>query len=396
MFKQTFIAATLVSASFAFAAPQATWIPESSDLVMTGLNLQNDNKVADEAWRAALKTMGIDIELMEKEAIATLDSDSPELKAIYEAFEYNPETKKHVAESITAAMTLPPAKDFEQLSAVITIETTKALNVDKIATALNAAIKDETDATFVKDGTWYTLTNEDGSAAFSAYKNGLRFIVAVKDPKAFETLKSDTFKGIDASSPLNQALKAPNEYASMKVALKDLSGLVKRIDAISEKDRQQMMQSAPMLFVTKDVCWTLSSEGKNYVIEAVGSHAKAQDATMVAQAITSYRFLATMIVAAEFSPDSALMKAINGINIASKDKTASIKIVLNPDEALAIFQEVSSYIAKQEQMYGPSVEMDSDDVKIEFDFDEEEFGEEEELSEEEARAILEEMMKQQQ
>ncbi|MDO5462810.1 MAG: hypothetical protein Q4F99_04940 [bacterium] len=395
MFKQTFVAATIASASFAFAAPQAAWIPETADIVIAGANLQNDNTVAKTAWEEAFKAMGIDIDAMRKEFLSCDDAGVVAINNLYKAFEFDVTTDKHAFESITLAATLPPNGESKNFSCIATIETTKALNIDNIATAVNALIdlgdEDKDEPRFVKDGTWYTLNEEDGVIAFSAYKTGLRFVAAEKSTNLIDTLKADTFKGIDATNPLAKALTAPNAYASAQIVIKDLSALVKRYVEMDEQSRQQTMQSAPMIFLTKDLSVSLYSQDKNYIVEIVGSHATEQDATTVAQSITSYRFLMTMMLGSEFAPDSALMKAINAIAISSDKTDAKVKVTLNPDETVAVYKEYTEFVAKQIMMYG-APQGDFDDIQIEY-VDEDDG--EEELSEEEARAILEEMMKQQ-
>lgn len=396
MFKQTFIAATLATASVAFAAPQAAWVPETSDVVFAAANLQNDNLVAKEAWEEAFKAMGFNLDDLRKEFTSSIETDCPAFLDLYKAFEFDPKAETHAFESITIAATLPPTGSSKDFSFIATIETTKALNIDNIATAINNLIdlgdEDKDDPRFVKDGDWYTYSEEDGIIAFSTYKTGVRFIGAAKTMNVFDALKADTFKGIDATNPLATALTPANEYASIKFAIKDLSDLVRRYVDFGVGGENQIMLSAPMLFKTKAIYFTLSTEGKNCIIDIVGMHDSAQDAVLVQSAVTSYRLLATMLLASEFTPDSALLKAINDIALDVKDNAATIRIVLDPVKIVDVFNEFKSYIERN--MYTEYAEEAVEETEFEIDYEDDGEEDEDELTEEEARAILEEMRKQ--
>lgn len=394
MLKQTLLASAMVTATFAFAAPKAAWIPSTTDVVLVGHNLQKDNKVADEAWRATLQTMGIEIESAENELLSLLN-DNPAVSELYKAFEVDVKAKTHPFESATLAVRLPSstASDAEDFSVILTMETTKTLNVDAIAKAINGLIDledtDRDEARFTQDGTWYTLKEEEGSISFGPYEKGLRFVASATATNDFDTLKNNTFKAIDSTNPLNKALVAPNTMASAKVVIKDLSALVKRYVSASDSDMQQIQAAVPMLFTTKALTWTLFSEGKNYIVDVTGDYATAADAQAAIDALNSYRFLATMGISADFPADSAVMKFVNDIAIKANDTSASLTITFNPDQVLKAFEEFQGVMAKS-IMHGPQ--------QPDYDFDDEEdfmdFDDEEEISEEEAEAILREMMQQ--
>jgi hypothetical protein len=92
--------------------------------------------------------------------------------------------------------------------------------------------------------------------------------------------------------------------------------------------------------------------------------------------------MVTAGMAPELGANSALIKAINGITIQAKDKTATIKIVLRPEEATQIISEIQASVAKQMMQGNADYEDYGEGLYLEDDY---------ELSEEEALKILEEM-----
>jgi hypothetical protein len=384
MLKQTFFATALVSATFAFAAPKAEWIPASSDVVFVGHNLQKEDKAASEAWRNAFKSIGIDFEADQQEMLNAFASN-PSASTLFKALEIDLKNNTHPFESFTLAIKLPSSEDVEDFSVLATIETTKPLDLDAIATAANDMLaKADEDDRFTKDGTWYTIKEEDGTISFGNYDNAVRVVISSKVANDYDSLKNATFKAIDSTSPLSQALIAPNAYSSVKIVLKDFSALMDRYVKMSNEDRQIAEATIPMLFTTKAIALTVSTEGKNAVINLTGSYATEQDAQTCANTLTAYRFMVTAGMAPELGANSALIKAINGITIQAKDKTATIKIVLSPEEATQIISEIQASVAKAMMQGNADYEDYGEGLYLEDDY---------ELSEEEALKILEEMNK---
>jgi hypothetical protein len=381
MLKQTFFATALVSATFAFAAPKAEWIPADSDLVLVGHNLQKEDKAASEAWRNAFKSIGIDFEADQQEMLNFFESDAT-ASTLFKALEIDLKNNTHPFESFTLAIKLPSSEDVEDFSVLATIETTKPLNLDAIATAANDMLAKADETCFTKDGTWYTVKEEEGTISFGNYDNAVRVVISATKANNYASLKNATFKAIDSTSPLSQALVAPNAYSSVKIVLKDFSNLMDRYVKMSNEDRQIAEATIPMLFTTKTIALTVSTEGKNAVINLTGSYATAQDAQTCVNTLTAYRFMVTAGMAPELGANSALIKAINGITIQAKDKTATIKIVLRPEEATQIISEIQASVAKQMMQGNADYEDYGEGLYLEDDY---------ELSEEEALKILEEM-----
>lgn len=400
--KKIIFSALALMATMVYAKPKIDWVPEKSDLVIVGHNLQKDDRATTKAWNDSIaKITGETIENCNNEILRELKAEFPEVVDLYKAFGFSEDLSKHTIDSIVAAVRFPPTIESDSCVFTLTIDFATAIDQPAVYTAIGKIIRtygELKSAELKNRGLWKVLEmqeEDDDSKEVDAYLairlEEKRFHMILTDEHAaFDSLVSDKpFRSITEDSPLAKAFKAPNEFGSISMVLNDFSSAIQR-----DKDALKNIQRyAPAFATMRDILFTLKTEDTAFVFDVVMNNATAEGAQSAYEMFLGWRMMARTFIAQLFPVDATIVKDFNAIKIDRKDTAITLNFSLTPSALEAYMNDIQKLQMKQQAMMGSGDYYDATDCELSDDdlFDGDDLfddDDDDEMSEEEMKAIL--------
>lgn len=381
-----------------FAAPQAAWVPASSDVVLAGnVTPDEDYKAAQAAWSKVCDTAGFPIATLNKDLLEEATQQEPEiLQVVQTIFGANAEFTEWTATSYSLALKLP-VDDLEakmpdfRLSLVVE---NPALDIGVLDSAVQAlfAAKPDWSAKMSWQDDWRVFEEadeegdkeDDGFMAYRAIPEGVQFVVTKNRETAMSWLAEAP---IDATSLLMAAIEGTTKSGQSVLVVKDVAELLTRYvkgEALEDvKIEAGWLLDLHAVTLNTMVSKTFSSR----MHLAVGSQ---ESIAQIRQLLEMYRLMAAHMVVPKLiqKPDSAISKFLaERVAIATEKDGVTISLDLMPEDAVAILKELKEFQEKMEAARGAYVgtidQLEADEVEDDDD--------DKEMSQEEARRILDEL-----
>lgn len=392
-----------LAAALTFAAPSPRWVPATADFVVVGENSGGNKAAIDAAWKKAFKEAA-GVELPENTSLTAEQwrEISPNLPALLKALGASDDLQTYAPCSAVYALALPQSAEamkgdeLPKDTGVYAMYESAAIDLpalDKAVTALCAEERERVTFTFKKTGEWRSLTMAAKGAkdepqkkqpffGYRPVKGGLAFVFCA-DQATAEAWVSGKMPAISADSPLMEAFKpiAGSEKQWTRIRLADLAGVIKRLtDANAQKN---LATKAPLLQKIRNVGMDCSYKGVNAVVAFTATTADETSATQLRDFLLGWKGLLTQMMLPMLTqkPDSSTATMVTSIACEAKGKAVSMSLEVTPELGAKVVKEFQEIAERQAAEASVSVDVEGLD-------DEEEDGDAEPMSEEEARKIL--------
>lgn len=389
-----------LAAPLAWAAPNPAYVPADADIVMVAQGEDAAGQAETTAfWEGLLREAGVDVEAvsqMQAQNFAALPKEGAEI--VRAVFGFSEDWKTSAVRSAVYAIALPRTVDKEKgpdrLFFTVVLENPKA-DVAAIDRAVQALLKKggtQVRATFAKDGEWSCLRLLDqgleGRQAYIAWRGvpeGLAIVCGL-DFEVATAHFAGKGKALAADDPLMAAFTAPEgaKRGWFRLAVRDLGALAERLFAVEPEARQRATLAAPWLTKTHALAlMTWCPRLGDGEARLVAKTEDAQAAKQLRDQLLGYKgILGQMLLPALTRKlDSAFAKLVASIQCEAKGTEVVLSLAVGREVLVPLVKGWVEFAQRQQAALGQPPPLTDD----EEDFDDED----EPMSEEDARAILE-------
>lgn len=383
-----------------FAAPQAAWVPASSDIVVAAnCELNAEYKAAQAAWPAVLEKAGLPTGAITNDVIAEFTQREPEVfQLVQTIFGANAEFTEWTTTSYSVALKLP-VNDLEakmpdfRLSLVVE---NPALDMGVLDSAVQAlfAAKPDWSAKMSWQDDWRVFEEadeggdkeDDGFMAYRAIPAGVQLVVAKNRETAMSWLAEAP---IDATSPLMAAIEGTTKSGQCAIVVGDVAELITRY--VEKEDLAEIALEANWLLDLHTVKWLSSLTAQTFANRVTLALGSEESIAQVCQVLEMYRLMAAHMIVPQLlqKPNSDITKFLTErVAITAEKNGVAISLDLLPTDFVDVCKEVMEFQEKLEAAHRARREMIE---QLEADDVDDEDEEDEEMSQEEARRILDEL-----
>lgn len=393
-----------LAAPLAWAAPNPAYVPADADVVLVAQGEDEAGQAKAAAfWEALLREAGVDVEAvsqMQEQNIEALPKEGAEiLRAV---FGFSEDWKTSAVRSAVYAIAFPRTVDKEKgpdrLFFTVVLENPKA-DVAAIDRAVQALLKKggtQVRAMFVKDGEWSCLRLLDqgleGRQAYIAWRSlpeGLAIVCGL-DFEVATARFAGKGKALAADDPLMAAFTAPAgaKHGWFRLAVRDVGELAERLFALDPEARQRAALAVPWLAKTHALSLTAwSPRLGDGAARLVAKTEDAQAAKQLRDQLLGFKGLLGQMVlpALTQKPDSAFAKLVASVQCEAAGTEVVLSQTVGREDLVPLVKEWMELAQRQQEAQSaaagrrPTVSDEGED------FDDED----EPMSEEDARAILE-------
>jgi hypothetical protein len=379
----TALCVSATAAVTAFAAPNAKWVPTDADFAITARGLDVENKTYNDAWEPGLKKLGFIDESKNAESMKQLEEACPGITNLIKVtLGADDDFKKTSTKSIlfTASIkndTTKPEDSLRGSTMTLVLENPKA-DINALETAIREVMtKNEADElTLTREGEWLTLRGKEMTEVIAITKAPEGYLLTLQENmEKAQAVRDGKVKSIKKGNPLMKAFAPLSKDVSQNVTyvLKDLSELINRL--ADPATIEQLKTQNPELLQIKDCVMTCQLKGAAVEFKLTIAAATPEAAQKIQEACLGYKMIAQMMGPQMLGkPDSKLIAFISNIACKTEGNNCVVSCVITPENFLPVLEEIK---ALQSQTAAPAPTFELDDEE-----------DEEEMTAEEAKAIL--------
>ena len=343
---------------WAKGSPATAWVPDDTDLLLVGHNLDTVDAKAQEAWDA-----------VQKEMRALVTKDEKGVCAGYNAFE---DVVNVLFGCSDDSKTLKAKNALLALSVLSPTEKGKESSARLFARIENPALKiAELDAAFAKaqaasgdkraitrSGEWRVVPvsvapiggekKAEADAGFFGYcpvEGGVLLVMAPTQADA-EAIRAQKLPGLKAKNPLRAALKPLDKTPTghFRLMVRDLADWVARETKASGSSPESANAFSPLVFKTHAISLAAYNKQMAFTLELQSVMDDEQSASELQEMLVAWKVALTQMILPAMlrTNDSQLGKIVQGISCKAQGKKVGLLLSVTPEQASKLGKELQA------------------------------------------------------